>query len=170
MSELQSLTRIAVSARRPLAAAIVGLALLGGVMSLPAQSEDVKPAVESTYKDIEQAFGKVPGFIKAFPAAGVTGAWNEAKGMLFSGDTALTVKEKSLISLAVSAQIPCQYCVWSDTNDARRAGATEEEIAEAVTVAALARHWSTWLNGMQVDFAEFKADLGGDVAPNMAKK
>ena len=66
------------------------------------------------------------------------------------------------ISLAVSAQIPCQYCIWEDTESAKQAGATEDEIEEAVAIAALSRHWSTIFNGMQVDFETFKKDLGGD--------
>jgi AhpD family alkylhydroperoxidase len=171
MSQVSSLTRIAVSTGRPLVAAFLGVALAGALAVIPAQSEDATAtAAAATYKDIEQSLGKVPAFLKPFPAAGVTGAWGETKGLLFSGDTALTAKEKSLISLAVAAQIPCSYCIWSDTNDARRAGATEDEIAEAVAVASLTRHWSTWLNGMQIDFDAFKADLGGDVAPAMAGK
>ena len=67
-----------------------------------------------------------------------------------------------LISLAVAAQIPCQYCIWSDTRDAKAAGATDEEIGEAVTMAALTRHWSTIFNGMQVDFDTFKKEMGGE--------
>nr|WP_280952187.1 carboxymuconolactone decarboxylase family protein [Mesorhizobium sp. WSM3868] len=71
-------------------------------------------------------------------------------------------KVKSLISLAVAAQIPCNYCVWSDTENAKRAGATDEEIQEAVALAALTRHWSTIFYGMQVDFAQFKKEMGGE--------
>jgi AhpD family alkylhydroperoxidase len=61
----------------------------------------------------------------------------------------------------VAAQIPCNHCIWSDTQDARRAGATDEEIQEAVAMAALARDWSTIFNGMQVDFDTFKKKMGG---------
>ena len=43
-----------------------------------------------------------------------------------------------------------------------RAGATEEEIQEAVAMAALPRHWSTIFNGMQVDFDQFKKEMGGE--------
>jgi AhpD family alkylhydroperoxidase len=68
---------------------------------------------------------------------------------------------KSLISLAVAAQIPCQYCIWSDTEDAKRAGASQEEIGEAVAIAGLTRNWSTIFNGLQVDLEQFKKDLSG---------
>lgn len=39
--------------------------------------------------------------------------------------------------------------------------ADAEEIAEAVGMSAVTRHWSTFFNGLQVDFAQFKKDLGG---------
>ena len=102
--------------------------------------------------------------MKLFPKAGIAGAWQELKAIEFSEDTALSPKVKSLISLAVAAQIPCNYCVWADTMAARQAGATDEEIAEAVTMAALTRHWSTFFNGMQIDFDQFKKELGGEMA------
>ena len=130
----------------------------------PAAGPDAGPdaSAEATYAEIEAALGTVPTFIKLFPKAAVAGAWAEARDLEFSDDTALSPKVKSLISLAVSAQIPCDYCVWSDTRKAREAGATDQEIAEAVAMSALTRHWSTFLNGMAVDFDEYKAELGGE--------
>jgi AhpD family alkylhydroperoxidase len=77
----------------------------------------------------------------------------------------LDPKVKALISLAVAAQIPCDYCIWADTNSARQAGATDAEIAEAVAIAALTRHWSTIFNGLQVDLETFKREMGGEMAP-----
>lgn len=118
--------------------------------------------VESTYKDVEQTLGKVPHFLHQVSKAALPGAWSEVKALQFSDKTALPPKVKALISLAVSAQIPCTYCIWEDTEAAKRAGASEDEIQEAVAVAALTRHWSTIFNGMQVDFDTFKKDLGGD--------
>lgn len=35
-------------------------------------------------------------------------------------------------------------------------------MAEAVAQAAFTRHWSTVLNGMQIDFETFKSEFGGD--------
>ena len=43
---------------------------------------------------------------------------------------------------------------------ARAAGATDEEIREAVGIAATERYWSTMLNGLQTDFDTFKAEFG----------
>jgi alkylhydroperoxidase/carboxymuconolactone decarboxylase family protein YurZ len=43
---------------------------------------------------------------------------------------------------------------------ARIHGATDDEIAEAVTQAAYIRHWSTVLNSLQIDLDTFKTELG----------
>ncbi|HVX79796.1 MAG TPA: carboxymuconolactone decarboxylase family protein [Devosiaceae bacterium] len=144
------------------AAALVLMPLAG-----PALADDaMKPmspemSAQQTYKEIESSLGGVPTFIKLFPKGAVAGAWAEERDLELSDKTALTPKVKALISLAVAAQIPCQYCIWSDTEDAKRFGASQEEIAEAVAMAGLTRHWSTFFNGMQLDFEQFKKELGG---------
>jgi AhpD family alkylhydroperoxidase len=131
-------------------------------------------AQESTYdaalKDIENALGSVPTFIKQMPRAALPGAWQELKDLQFSENTALTPKVKALIGLAVVAQIPCEYCIWADALSARQAGATDEEIAEAVAIAASERYWSTMLNGLQVDLATFKAEFGAMLGGETAAK
>src|SRR5258708_40195972 len=109
-------------------------------------------AREEVYKDVEKTLGSVPAFIKQMPTAALAGAWIEERDLELSDKTALPPKVKALISLAVAAQIPCQYCVWADTNTAKQMGASDEEIGEAVAMSALTRHWSTLFNGLQVDF------------------
>jgi AhpD family alkylhydroperoxidase len=130
----------------------------------PAAADDAAadPAVAAAHAEIEAAFGTVPTFIKQFPKAGLPGAWAEVRDLELSDETALPPKVKALIALAVAAQIPCDYCVWLDTNAARAAGATDEEISEAVAMAALTRHWSTVFHGLQIDMDTFKAELGGE--------
>lgn len=145
------------SARRRVTAA--ALAATTAVCSAPAFADDI--SADATLKDIEATLGGVPTFIIKLPEAALPGAWLEAKAMEFSGPTALDEKTKALISLAVTAQIPCEYCIWADTNSAKRAGATDEQIAEAVVMSALARHWSTIFHGLQIDLEQFKAELGG---------
>jgi AhpD family alkylhydroperoxidase len=119
------------------------------------------PAVEETYKDIEANYGVLPEFMKVYPKQGIAGAWALTKGLEIEKG-ALDPKIKSLINIAVAAQIPCRYCVWLDTKFAKDMGATDQEIAEAVAQAGLTRHWSAVLNGMQIDFEAFKAEFGGD--------
>ena len=60
---------------------------------------------------------------------------------------ALDGKTKQLIGLAVAAQIPCAYCVNGHTKSAKAAGATDDQIKEAIATAALVRFNSTMLNG-----------------------
>ena len=75
-----------------------------------------------------------------------------------SPDAAIPAKYAQLISLAVASQIPCNYCVYAHTTMAKMLGATEKEIQEAVANAANTRHWSTVMNGHDVDFEEFKTE------------
>jgi AhpD family alkylhydroperoxidase len=145
-------------ARNALAVVAIGLAVSGVV---PAVAQDAGADAEETYENIRDVIGVVPGFAAMYPKAGIEGAWAVTRDFLLQ-DTALDLKTKALISLAVAAQIPCQYCIWSDTRDALASGASEEEIREAVTVAALTRHWSTIFNGYQIDFETFKRELGGE--------
>lgn len=149
--------------RRLAGTVVVAVGLAAG--AVPAGAADANASAEAAYADMTATLGGVPTFAKLFPKAGIAGAWAELKAIEFADDTALSPKVKSLISLAVAAQIPCNYCVWADTNSAKQAGASDEEIAEAVAMAALTRHWSTFFNGMQVDFETFKKELGGDMAP-----
>ena len=45
---------------------------------------------------------------------------------------------------------------------ARQAGATDQEIAEAVAIAAQTRAMSTIFYGTQVDIDRFRAEMGGN--------
>jgi AhpD family alkylhydroperoxidase len=83
----------------------------------------------------------------------------EAESVLMGEHAKLDAKTRELIALGVSAQIPCVYCVYVHTKNAREAGATETEIREAVATAAHVRHWSTVLNGMAYDLDTFKAEV-----------
>jgi len=113
----------------------------------------------AAYADIEATLGQVPSMFRVFPEAGIDGAWAEFKGLQLNPDSALDGKTKELLGLAVAAQIPCTYCIYFHTAAAKANGASEAEIREAVAMAAIVRHWSTVLNGMQVDPATFQAEV-----------
>jgi AhpD family alkylhydroperoxidase len=113
----------------------------------------------SARKDLQQAWGAIPEFMRRFPDEALPGAWKEMRDVQMSPNTELSGKHKSLIGIAVAAQIPCSFCLAADTEFAKLEGATEREIAEAVAMAAITRHWSTYLNGVQTDEAEFKRDI-----------
>jgi AhpD family alkylhydroperoxidase len=140
-----------------------------GALTWPAFAQETPS--QATYRDIEQTLGSVPGFFKQLPATAIAGAWAEMKTFQLNPGTQLDGKTKELIGLAVAAQIPCQYCIYFHTAAAKANGATDEEIKEAVAMAAVARHWSTVLNGMQVDIAGFKRDTDTilDAAAEKAK-
>ena len=89
----------------------------------------------------------------------------QAEEVLKGKGAALDAKTRELIALGVSAQIPCEYCVYAHNKNARAAGATEAEIREAVATAAHVRHWSTVLNGMGYDFDMFKQEVDKMHAP-----
>jgi AhpD family alkylhydroperoxidase len=72
--------------------------------------------------------------------------WDEHLAVL-NPTGALDARTKQLIALAVSAQIPCAYCVYATTKAAKAAGATDAQMKEAIATAALVRFNSTMLNG-----------------------
>src|SRR5258705_8130147 len=52
---------------------------------------------------------------------------------------AIPVKYKELIAIAVALTTQCPYCIDIHSNNARKAGATDAEIAEAALVTAALR-------------------------------
>jgi AhpD family alkylhydroperoxidase len=54
-------------------------------------------------------------------------------------DGAIPVKYKELIAVAVAVTTQCPYCIDIHSANARRAGATDTELAEAAIVAAALR-------------------------------
>ncbi|UVC15737.1 carboxymuconolactone decarboxylase family protein [Mesorhizobium onobrychidis] len=128
---------------------------VGALLTIaPANAEDA--SATAAYKDIQATLGTVPDMFKTLPDVAVAGAWAEIKSVQLNPNTALDSKTKELMGLAVAAQIPCQYCVYFHTQAAKLNGATDEEIKEALAMAEIVRHWSTMLNGSQIDLATFK--------------
>jgi AhpD family alkylhydroperoxidase len=70
-----------------------------------------------------------PDAIKAF--------WAFDKAAMASG--AIPVKYKELMALAVAFTTQCPYCIEVHAKKAREAGVTDQELAEAVAVAAALR-------------------------------
>lgn len=101
----------------------------------------------------------------SMPQAAHEAAWNEYKAV-YGPDTAVPPKYKQLIALAVAAQIPCDYCIYGHSAAAGREGATQDEIKDALAVAALVRKWSTSLNGAQIDFEKFRTTVDGGAPSN----
>ena len=117
------------------------------------------PAAARARADIQSTLGFVPDFLQKTPETLLPGMWEELKTLQLNPRTALDGRTKELIGLAVAAQIPCRYCIVAHTEFAKLNGASEAEIGEAVGMAAVTRHWSTFLNGAQIDEARFRADV-----------
>ena len=144
--------------RHAMAAIATGLAL---ALAVPAFAEDAMMTPDDVIKDVETTFGGVPTFVTKIAKSALPGFWTLEKGLELSETSALDAKTKALISLAVASQIPCQYCVWADTNTLKQMGATDEEIAEAVAMAGLTRFASAQFYGLQIDMEQFRMELGG---------
>ena len=63
---------------------------------------------------------------------------------------ALTKREKSLIALAVAHAVQCPYCIDAYTSDALEKGCDEEQMMEAVHVAAAIRGGASLVHGVQM--------------------
>ena len=124
-------------------------------ITLSAQSSD---AYEQAKKEIEQTFGTFLSMFEAFPEHALPGAWDNFK-QLQSPENAIPPKYRELMQLSVASQIPCDYCIYYHVTVAKALGATDEEIKEAVAHGAQTRHWSMVLQGNQIEFEDFKAEV-----------
>jgi AhpD family alkylhydroperoxidase len=115
--------------------------------------------VSTTLAEVEAALGFVPQFVRNIPAPLLPGFWDEMKALEMNPNSALDAKTKELIGLAVASQIPCEYCVYFHTKAAKADGATDQQVAEAIGMAAMTRQGSTILNGTQTDLPGFKRDV-----------
>ncbi len=63
---------------------------------------------------------------------------------------ALTAREKALIALAVSHTVQCPYCIDAYSSSCLQKGADEEQMMEAVHVAAAIKSGATLVYGVQM--------------------
>jgi AhpD family alkylhydroperoxidase len=71
--------------------------------------------------------------------------WAFDKAAMAAG--AIPVKYKELMALAVAFTTQCPYCIEIHANRAREAGVTDQEISEAVVVAAALRAGGAMTHG-----------------------
>jgi alkylhydroperoxidase/carboxymuconolactone decarboxylase family protein len=70
-------------------------------------------------------------------------------GAVFA-EGALSVREKSLIALAVAHAVQCPYCIDAYSKDALEKGADLDQMTEAVHVAAAIRGGASLVHGVQM--------------------
>jgi alkylhydroperoxidase/carboxymuconolactone decarboxylase family protein len=87
-------------------------------------------------------FGNIGEFQK--PMADKFFAWY---GEVFK-EGALTVREKNLIALAVAHTVQCPYCMDAYTSECLSSGCDEEQMMEAVHVAAAIKGGATLVNAV----------------------
>lgn len=73
-------------------------------------------------------------------------AFGEFSKVVFADD-ALSSKVKNIIAVAVAHVTQCPWCIEGHTRAAKRLGATDEEIAEAVFVAMEMRAGAAFTHG-----------------------
>jgi AhpD family alkylhydroperoxidase len=110
------------------------------------------------HREMKELFGEVIGFIDLIPDEYIDAEWDLIKRVQF-GETLIPNKYKELIGLSVAAVTRCRYCALFHAEAAKLFGATDGEVEEAVHYTKLVSGWSTYLNGMQVDYDEFKAQV-----------
>jgi AhpD family alkylhydroperoxidase len=147
-----------------LPASILAICVAVFMLSLPLYAKEHQTEANKKAEDeMTAAFGTVPVMFKAYPDHLRASAWEWFRATK-SPDAALPAKYTELISLGVASQIPCDYCIYAHTTMAKMLGATDAEIAEAIASAANTRHWSTVLNGAEVQIYDFKKEWDGILA------
>lgn len=113
---------------------------------------------QQIYKEIESTLGLVPSFFKAVPDSSLELEWQLMKRVQMEAGP-IPNKYRELIGLAVAAATRCRYCTFFHTEMAKLNGASEAEIEDAVHFAKSTMGWSTYLNGLQLDYDQFKAEV-----------
>jgi len=119
------------------------------------------------YKEIEQVFGLVPVMFRSVPESSLELEWKLYKRVHME-ESSIPGKYKELIGVAISAVTKCTYCAYYHTELAKLNGATDEEIEEVVHFAKSSSGWSTYINGLQVDYDEFTSEI--DKATEFVRK
>jgi len=113
---------------------------------------------EEIYKEIEGMLGLVPSMFTSIPDSSLELEWQLFKRVQFD-EGPIPNKYRELIGVAISAVTKCRYCSFFHTEIAKLNGATEAEIEDAVHYAKSSAGWSTYINGMQLDFEKFKKEV-----------
>lgn len=106
---------------------------------------------------IEKTLGVVPEMFKHLPERSLEAEWRLFSSLEIESG-AIPAKYRELIGLAVAGVTKCPYCTFFHTEMAKVNGATAEEIEEAAHFAKHSVGWSSYVNGLQLDFEQFKKE------------
>lgn len=107
---------------------------------------------------LQKMMGLVPTIFKVLPDSSIEKEWELFKKVQVE-ETAIPNKYRELIGVGVAAIMRCQYCSYDHTEVAKLYGATDAEIEDAVHFAKSSAGWSTYINGLQIDYEAFKAEI-----------
>jgi len=127
---------------------------------------------EEIYREMEDLLGAVPSMFKTIPDSSLELEWELLKRVHIE-EGPIPNKYRELIGIAISGVMKCHYCAFHHTEFAKALGATDEEIEDALHVAKSSAGWSTYINGMQLDFEEIKKEehrMAEHLKGRMAKK
>jgi AhpD family alkylhydroperoxidase len=113
---------------------------------------------EKIYEEIEEMFGLVPSMFKSIPDSSLELEWRLFKTVQFD-EGPIPNKYRELIGVALSAITKCRYCAYFHTEIAKLNGASDAEIEDAVHYAKSTAGWSTYVNGLQMDYETFKDEV-----------
>jgi AhpD family alkylhydroperoxidase len=120
--------------------------------------KEVKMNRQEVYKEIESTMGVVPTMFKSIPDATLELEWQLMKRVQMEPGP-IPNKYRELIGLAMAAATRCRYCAFFHTEMAKLNGATDAEIKDALHFAKSSAGWSTYLNGLQLDYEQFKTEI-----------
>ncbi len=110
------------------------------------------------YEDIRSTFGLVPVMFESIPDDSIEAEWRLFKHLQLE-DGPVPNKFRELIGLGIAAATRCRYCAFYHTEVAKLFGASEAEIEAAMHYAKTVAGWSTYVNGLQVDFDRFRREV-----------
>jgi len=85
---------------------LVMVAVFGIIFALGVAKAEDPTSPEASVAEMKKMFGKKPPRMQNYPKSATTAGWALIK------NTALPLKVRELIGLAVSSQIPCKYCIY----------------------------------------------------------
>lgn len=113
---------------------------------------------EKVYGEMRETLGLVPSFFKLVPDSTLELEWRLFKKVQLEASV-IPSKYRELIGIAISGITKCRYCALYHTELAKLNGATDAEIEDAVHFAKSSAGWSTYINGLQIDFDAFKEEV-----------
>ena len=114
-------------------------------------------ARQDILNEIEQAFGIVPDFFSDAPDAILEQWW--ALNIWLNGDSAISARDKALVSFGVAAAIHCKYCVPFHTAQLDLHGMSDEQLKEASWAAQSVTGLSSYMYGVDYDLDVFLKEV-----------